>query len=56
LLTNIDGVTFSECIKNKKDVMISGLSISFIGYEDLVKNKKSTGRHRDLDDLENMKE
>lgn len=55
LLTNIDGVTFSECIKNKKDVMISGLSINFIGYEDLVKNKKSTGRHRDLDDLENMK-
>ena len=55
LLTNIDGVNFAECIKNKKDVVISGLTINFIGYDDLVKNKKSTGRHRDLDDLENMK-
>jgi predicted nucleotidyltransferase len=56
LLTNIDGVTFSECYSNKKIVSIEGISINFIGYIDLIKNKKASGRNIDLDDIENMKE
>lgn len=56
LLTNIDGVTFSECYSNKKTVSIEGISINFIGYNDLIKNKKASGRNIDLDDIENMKE
>jgi predicted nucleotidyltransferase len=54
LLTTIDGVAFDSCFANRKEVSFDGLSMNFIGYHDLVTNKKATGRHRDLDDVENM--
>jgi hypothetical protein len=54
LLTAIDGVTFDACYANRKEVTFDGLTMNFIGYHDLVTNKKATGRHRDLDDVENM--
>lgn len=54
LLTQIDGVTFSECYQNKIQVEIDGLNVNFIGYNDLLKNKKESGRLRDLDDIENL--
>ena len=56
LLMTIDGVRFAECYANRKEVTFDGLSMNFIGYYDLVKNKKASGRHRDLDDVENMPE
>lgn len=55
LLTNIDGVTFNECFSNRKEIEIDGISVSFIGYNDLIKNKLKTGRAKDLDDIENLK-
>ena len=55
LLTEIDGVTFSESYKTKKVVEIDGLLVNFIGYNDLIQNKKATGRSRDIDDIENLK-
>lgn len=54
LLTDIDGVTFDSCYTDRKEVTFDGLTMNFIGYRDLVTNKKATGRHRDLDDVENM--
>lgn len=54
LLTSIDGVTFDACYANRKEVTFDGMAMNFIGYHDLVTNKKATGRHRDLDDVENM--
>lgn len=54
LLTSIDGVTFPECYADRKEVTFDGLSMNFIGYHDLIRNKKASGRHRDLDDVENM--
>jgi hypothetical protein len=55
LLTNIDGVTFDDCFKNRKVLEIDNLLVNFIGYQDLLKNKKASGRLRDMDDLENLK-
>ena len=55
LLTEIDGVTFAECFVNRKEITVDGLQINFIGYRDLLKNKKETGRPRDIDDIENLK-
>ena len=55
LLTQIDGVTFDKCFKNRKEVGIEGLTVNFIGYYDLLKNKRQTGRPRDMDDLDNLK-
>ena len=55
LLTEIDGVTFDESFKNRKEVEIEGIIVNFIGYNELLKNKKHTGRPRDMDDIENLK-
>jgi hypothetical protein len=54
LLTEIDGVTFTECFNNRKIVEIDELSVNFIGYDDLLKNKKVSGRLKDLDDIEHL--
>lgn len=54
LLMSIDGVTFDEAYANRKEMTFDGLTMNFIGYHDLLKNKKASGRHRDLDDLENL--
>jgi predicted nucleotidyltransferase len=54
LLTTLPGVEFSECYGARKVVEIDGLSVSFIDLENLKKNKKATGRHQDLADLENL--
>jgi predicted nucleotidyltransferase len=54
LLTEIDGVTFNDCFTNRKEVTIEGLKFFFIGYNDLLKNKKKSGRLNDLNDLENL--
>jgi hypothetical protein len=35
-------------------VEVDGVSIEFIDLENLKKNKKATGRHQDLADLENL--
>ena len=54
LLTSIDGVKFEEAYPNKKVLEIDGLKVNFIGYADLIKNKKASGRHQDLGDVENL--
>ena len=33
---------------------MDGLPVQFIGYADLIKNKKASGRHQDLGDIENL--
>ena len=54
LLTQIDGVTFEECFKNRKEATIEGVTINFIGYHELLKNKKQSGRLADLNDIERL--
>ncbi len=54
LLTSIDGVHFNECYPNRKTLVIEGHTVDFIGYTDLIKNKKASGRHQDLGDIENL--
>ncbi len=54
LLTTIDGVKFQDCYKNKVIFEMDDLQVNFISYNDLIKNKTSSGRLRDLDDIENL--
>lgn len=54
LLTAIDGVTFEECFQNMRQVAIGNLSVNFIGYNDLLKNKRESGRLKDIDDILNL--
>jgi predicted nucleotidyltransferase len=54
IINQIDGVKFSECFTAKKIVTIDNLQVNFIGYDDLIKNKKATSRPRDIDDIQNL--
>ncbi|MEO6884035.1 MAG: hypothetical protein ABI199_08425 [Bacteroidia bacterium] len=52
VLTSIDGVEFSDCTKRALTKEIQGISLRYIHYEDLKKNKLSTGRTQDKADIE----
>ena len=52
LLTSIDGVKFEEAYPNHELFESEDVRIKFIGLNDLIKNKKSTGRLQDLADVE----
>lgn len=54
ILTDIDGVNFDECLKRAEMQHIDGNVIPVIGLSDLKINKRSSGRAKDLDDLENL--
>ncbi|MEM9587239.1 MAG: hypothetical protein AAGA03_08150 [Planctomycetota bacterium] len=51
LLTEIDGVTFSEAWPNRLVVAVDGIALPVIGLADLRKNKAATGRDKDQRDL-----
>ena len=52
--TSIDGVEFDACFPRKETVEHEGMIINFIGYEDLIANKKASGRLKDLADVEEL--
>ena len=52
LLTSIDGVDFAVCHARRLVIAIDGLNLHFISLEDFKTNKRATGRHKDLADLE----
>lgn len=54
LLTAIDGVTFEACFGRREQVELAGIRVNIIGLEDFKTNKRASGRHKDLADLENL--
>ena len=56
ILSSISGVNFVESFPSSKEMEIDGLTVRFIGLDDLIKNKKATGRLRDLSDIEELEE
>jgi hypothetical protein len=54
IITSIDGVQFDEAYARRSDIVVKGLNISLIGFDDLLTNKKISGRPRDIDDLNNL--
>lgn len=56
LLTSIDGVVFAECHARKVVVQMDGLDISFIAQDDFKRNKRATGRLKDLADIEALEQ
>ena len=55
LMMLIDGVTFDECYANRIKKEIDEIEIDFIGYDDLIKNKRASGRDKDINDINNLK-
>lgn len=54
IITSADGLEFQECYKARIQAEIENLKVNFIDLNNLKKNKKTTGRHQDLADLENL--
>jgi hypothetical protein len=52
LLTGISGVTFAEAWPNRVLHTVGDLSIPFLGQGDLIRNKRASGRPKDLVDLD----
>lgn len=56
LITDASGVDFETCFKQRVEVEIEGLKINFIDLQNLIQNKKASGRTQDLADAENLEE
>lgn len=56
LLTSIAGVTFEEAWGNRGVVEIEGTDVPVLGRSDLIRNKRTVGRARDLADIEELGE
>lgn len=54
IVTAIDGVRFEECHAARIIDRLDGVKVALIDLRHLRANKKATGRHKDLDDLEHL--
>jgi hypothetical protein len=54
IMTTISGVKFDECNAERTVDIIDGVEVNFISLKHLKINKKASGRHKDLNDLENL--
>ena len=52
ILNTIDGVEFAGCYERRATFELEGVLMPFIGLDDLKENKRASGRHKDLADLE----
>jgi hypothetical protein len=54
VLTELTGVTFTQAWPDRESGQFGELRVDFIGRDAFVKNKRATGRARDLGDLEGL--
>ena len=55
LLNSISGVDFTACRRRRVDAVLDGVRVSLIGREDLIANKRASGRAKDLNDVEHLR-
>lgn len=54
LLTSINGVAFEEAWARRATIEWRGHQIAFLGLDELLRNKKSTGRLKDQIDIQEL--
>jgi len=54
IITSATGVDFDKCYAGRKTDVIDGVEVDVISLDDLKRNKRSVGRAKDFDDLENL--
>jgi predicted nucleotidyltransferase len=54
VLSRISGIDFAEAWPRRVDGRFDGLSVTLIGAEDLLRNKRASGRPKDLADLDEI--
>ena len=56
VLTELSGLTFSEAWPTRTQAAFGPIIVDVIGREAFIKNKRATGRARDLGDIESLGE
>ena len=56
ILTSVDGLEFENAFLNSEKVEIEEIPVHVLSVSDLIKNKRSTGRTKDLADAETLEE
>ncbi len=54
ILTKVSGLQFTETFKNCNWLELDKCKVPYIDFEDLIKNKKASGRLKDLADIEQL--
>jgi phage replication-related protein YjqB (UPF0714/DUF867 family) len=54
LSTTISGVSFQKCYQARVTELVDEVPVSIINLDDLKANKKASGRHQDLADLDRL--
>ncbi len=52
ILTTISGVGFDEAWRGRLESEMLGVPVAFLGREEFIRNKRASGRRKDLDDIE----
>lgn len=55
ILTSIDGVNFETCFENRVIADFGAFKVNFISKDDLLTNKRTSGRPQDLVDFDKLK-
>ena len=56
IITEISGgIVFEEALKRSSQVEIEGVSPNILSIDDLIKNKESAGRPKDIEDAKNLR-
>ena len=54
IINDADGINMNDCYGRKQIINVDGIDISILSKEDLVKNKKASGRSTDIADVEKL--
>jgi hypothetical protein len=54
ILTKVKGLEFKEALQNSEAILVDGAPVQLLSVQSLKKAKAAAGRHKDLDDLENL--
>ena len=55
IINKASGINFEECYQRRNIISVENIEISIISKEDLIINKKASGRNRDLADIDSLK-
>ncbi len=56
IITSLTGLSWKQAFEGRKKGKYGDISIYYIGRKELIKNKKATGRKRDIADIEALGE
>jgi hypothetical protein len=54
IITSASGVDFEQAYSNRQTVVLEGLEVPVISLQDLIANKRASGRTQDLADVEKL--